>query len=369
MRGIRAITTLDRYLFNQFMGPFVLAVVGFAVIGVVDILFYLVELTVISGIPLHTVIQLLLFKLPAVMVMFFPMAVLFSVMLMMIRMAKDNELTILRTSGVPSSRIVIPILFITLFTAGLSYISNEKLVPWTNEHSNSLIRAQIEKTPPISVAENIVFKDNENRFFYIKHVNSKEGIMQNVLIFEETSDFPRIITAKKALWHHSSWTLLDGFIQETDDNGAIQFVDHYNEMTIQIAQDLDTFFKQEKSAKEMDSKELKNKITTLNKGGINTQGLKVEYYMKTSIPFGCAIFGLIGIAYCLTFVRTGKDWWGVIIAIIIAVLSVGLYLFITALFRAIAKDGNLSAFWGAWIPNIIYGSIAGVITIYQCLTR
>lgn len=369
MRGTGAITILDRYLFNQFMGPFVLAVVGFAVIGVVDILFYLVELTVISGIPFHTIIQLLLFKLPAVMVMFFPMAVLFSVMLMLVRMAKDNELTILRTSGVTTSRIIIPILLTTVFTAGISYVTNEKLVPWTNEQSNTIIRAQIEKTPPISISENIVFKDNENRFFYIKHVNSKEGIMHNILIFEETSDFPRIISAKKALWHNSAWTLLDGFIQEIDANGTIQFLDHFNEMSIQISQDLDTFFKQEKSAKEMSSEELQEKISILNKGGINTQGLKVEYYMKTSIPFGCTIFGMIGIAYCLTFVRTGKDWWGVIIAIIIAVLSVGLYLFITALSRAIAKEGTIPAIWGAWIPNIIYGSIAGVVTTYQCLTR
>ncbi len=351
------------------MGPFVLAVFGFAVIGIVDILFYLVELTVISGIPLHTIIQLLLFKLPAVMVMFFPMAVLFSVMLILIRMAKDNELTILRTSGIPSSRFIIPLLLITIFTAGLSYITNEKLVPWTNERSNILIREQIEKAPPISVAENIIFKDGENRFFYIKHVNSKEGIMENLLIFEETSDFPRVISAKKALWHQSSWTLVNGFIQETDSDGSVQFLDHFDEMTIHISQDLDTFFKQEKSPKEMDSKELKDKIKTLNKGGINTQGLKVEYYMKTSIPFGCAIFGLIGVAYCLTFVRTGKDWWGVIVAIIIAVLSVGLYLFITALCRAFAKDGQLTPILGAWIPNIIYGSIAGVMTVYQCLAR
>lgn len=366
---MRILTTLDRYLFNQFMGPFVLAVFGFAIIGMVDILFYLVELTVISGIPFHTIIQLLMYKLPAVMVMFFPMAVLFSVMLMMVRMAKDNELTILRTSGVPSSRIVIPIILITVFTSLLSYVTNEKLVPWTNERSNQLIREQIEKTPPISVAENIIFKDAENRFFYIKHVNSKNGVMENLLIFEETTDFPRVISAKKALWHQSSWTLVDGFIQETDSDGSVQFLDHFDEMTIHITQDLDTFFKQEKSAKEMDSKELKERIKTLNKGGINTQGLKVEYYMKTSIPFGCAIFGLIGIAYCLSFVRTGKDWWGVIVAIIIAVLSVGLYLFITALFRAFAKDGNLDPLWGAWIPNIIYGSLAGVITIYQCLAK
>ena len=68
----------------------------------------------------------------------------------------------------------------------------------------------------------------------------------------------------------------------------------------------------------MDSKELKDRIQSLKKGGINTRALKVELHMKKSIPLACLIFGLIGTAYCLSFVKSGKDWWGVIISIIIA---------------------------------------------------
>ena len=81
------ITILDRYLFREFSGPFVLAVGGFAVIAIVDILFYLVELFVISGISFFTIIRLLVYKLPSLMIIFFPMAVLFAVMLLLVRMA------------------------------------------------------------------------------------------------------------------------------------------------------------------------------------------------------------------------------------------------------------------------------------------
>ena len=359
-------TILDRYLLKQFSGPFILAVGGFALIGVVDILFYLVELAVISGISFFTITRLLLYKLPAIMVLFFPMAVLFSVMLMLVRMAKDSELTVLRTSGVHSFRIIGPILIFTIATSYLSYLTNESIVPWTNENSDHLIRQEIKKKPPPTIIENVIFKDGENRYFYIKKIDSKQAIMEHVLIFEETRQFPRLITAKKAYWHTTSWTLMDGHIQETDENGLIDFLDQFDEMTIHVSQEIESFYKRQKSAKEMDSKELKNRIIKLTKGGINTRTLKVEYHMKKSVPAACFIFGIIGIAYCFNFVRSGKDWWGVIVAIISAVLTVGFYFFIMALFRALAKNGVLPPILGAWIPNMIYGSIASASIFYQC---
>ena len=116
----------------------------------------------------------------------------------------------------------------------------------------------------------------------------------------------------------------------------------------------------------MDSKELKKRIQTLSKVGISTRSLKVEYHMKKSIPAACFIFGLTGIAFCLLFVRSGKDWWGVIIAIIIAVLSTGLYFFSIALFRALGKDGTIIPLLSVWIPNLIYGTIASAAIFYQC---
>jgi len=366
---INRITILDRYLFKQFTGPFLLAVGGFALIGIVDILFYLVELAILSGISFYTILRLLLYKLPAIMILFFPMAVLFSIMLLMVRMAKDNELTVLRTSGIHSGRIVIPLLLLTFCTALISYYTNEKVVPWTNETSDALIRKEIKKKPPPVIRENIVFKDSSDRFFYIKKVNTQTSTMEHILILEGTSYFPRITSAKKAFWNQLSWTLIDGYTQELSKEGTLEFLDDFDEMTINVEQNIETFYKRQKSAKEMDSKELKERISTLKKGGVSTRGLKVEYYMKTSVPMACFIFGLLGIAYCLSFVRSGKDWWGVIFSIVISVLSVGFYFFIMALFRALAKDAVITPLLGAWIPNMIYGSIAGAITFYQCKYR
>lgn len=365
----RLFPILDRYLITQFTGPFLLAVGGFAIIGIIDILFYLVELAVISGVSISVTVRLLVYKLPAIMILFFPMAVLFSVMLLLIRMAKDNELTILRASGIATSRILTPIIILAVLTALISFYVNEKIVPWTNRTSETLIRKEIRKKAPPDVTDNVIFKDQDGRFFYIRKVNSKLSELSNVLILDPTSSFPRHITAKKGYWDDYSWTLVDGNIQEFNSDGLVEFSDSFGELTIHVDEDLASQFTRQKTTKEMDSKELKGKIKTLNKGGISTRALRVEYHLKKSIPAACFIFGLIGIAFSISLVKTGKDWWGVILAICISVLTVGFYFFILALSRAMAKDGHLTAVMGAWAPNILYGTIASLTIAYHALRK
>lgn len=362
------LSLLDRYISRQFIGPFVLAVGGFAIIGLVDILFYLVDLAVLSGVSLLIVIKLLVFRLPSIVVLFFPMAVLFATMLMMVRMAKDNEFTVLKTSGIHMLRILTPLLLLCMIVTGLSYFFNEKAVPWANAAAETLIREQIQKIPPPDIVENVVFKEG-SRFFYVKRVEAKQANMENVLIFEEKPQFPRIITAKHARWKDQSWTLFDGSVQDLDDNGNIQFSDRFSQLIIHVDQLIESLYKPPKSPREMDSKELKQKIDTFIRSGISTQTLKVEYHMKKSIPAACLIFGIIGIGLCLSLVKSGKDWVGVVVAICLAVLSVGLYFFLVALCRSFAKDGHLPAVLGAWIPNLIYGVLGFSTLLYQSLKK
>lgn len=363
------IPILDRYIYKDFSGPFLLAVGGFVIIGIIDILFTLVDLFVNSGVPFWVVTRLLLYKVPAIMVLFFPMAALFSIMLLLVRMAKENELTILRTSGVHMFRVLAPIFLLAILVSGLSFYINEKIVPWANHVSDNLIQKSIEKTPPPDVVENIFFRDTGDRYFYIKKVNAKQGIMNTIMIYELTSGFPRIISADSAKWDKKTWTLQNGYIQEFNEDGLANYTSKFDAFKIHVDREVQSFYTMQKTTREMDSRELKEQIKSLEKSGINTRNYKVEYYMKSSIPFACFIFMIIGIAFCLWFVHSGKDWWGVIFAVCISVLAVGFYFFLVAVFRSLGRSGLIIPFIGAWMPNILYGAIGLFLIGYQVIRR
>ena len=188
----------DRYLLKEFFGPFLFSLGGFIIIGLVDLIFALVDLFVNSGVSLGIVTRLLIYKIPAIMVMFLPMSAIFSTMLLLVRMAKDSEITIVRTSGVNVFRLVIPIALMGISVSLFSWSVNEYITPWANQVSDTLIRQSIRKQPPPKIVDNVFFKEAGNRYLYIEQVNIKSGEMRNLLLFEKSDNaFPRIITAKK----------------------------------------------------------------------------------------------------------------------------------------------------------------------------
>tara|TARA_B100000427_G_scaffold234382_1_gene197436 strand:+ start:180 stop:1295 length:1116 start_codon:yes stop_codon:yes gene_type:complete len=364
--NLTKLTILDKYLIREFFFPFLLAIFGFALIGIVDILFYVVELSVLSGVSFITTIKLLIYKLPAVMVLFFPMATLFACMLLFVRMAKDNELSVLRTSGVNATRIIVPVVIIGIFISYGSYLFNEAIVPMSNQAADTLIKRELRKSPPPNIAENTVFNDSD-RFFYIKNIRNNS--MENIMVIEKTFENPRLIIAKEGTWKDFKWTLFDGTLQEFDNDGHLKYSNSFDEMRIHVKQNIRSYYARQKKAKEMDSNELKAKIQSLDESGLSSNYYQIEYHLKRSLPATCLIFVLIGISYCFSFVRTGKDWWGVIIAICVSVLTVGLYFVLLAISRAFAKGGLISPIIGAWSPNAIYGSIASYLIYYQCKYR
>ncbi|MFH1073939.1 MAG: LptF/LptG family permease, partial [Candidatus Firestonebacteria bacterium] len=117
----------------------------------------------------------------------------------------------------------------------------------------------------------------------------------------------------------------------------------------------------EKSAREMDLKELGSEITTSFQKGINTNNLKVEYHKKVAIPFACTAFTVIGIALGISIRVKGRS--------LSFLISLGLILFYYFILIAgeIAGSGGFLVPWLAmWLPNIITG-ICGIILLYLSL--
>jgi lipopolysaccharide export LptBFGC system permease protein LptF len=187
--------------------------------------------------------------------------------------------------------------------------------------------------------------------------------MENVVIYETGGQFPRVITAQKARWDGQNWALEQGVIHKYSPDGLISYQGKFQSMTIHVEQALYNYYQSQKSPLEMTTKELKEKIRDLKKSGVETDSLTVAYHMKFSMPLACLIFALVGIALVLAFITNPKELWGVIVAVLMALLSVGFYFFVMATFRSLARAGKIMPLLGAWGPNFIYGLVAIILLI------
>ena len=365
LRGvIGRLKIIDRYILSDVAGLFFLGMVALVIIGTIDLVFSLIDMFVNNGVPLAVVCKILIFKIPAIMVLFFPMAVLFAVSITLIRMITASEFTVLRAGGLSLLRIITPILVAGILAAFLSFANNDMLTPWANTISDNLIDQAVLKKPLPDILENTFFKESEARHFYIRRIDKASDSMEDIAVYELTGNFPQVITAKRAYWDGNQWRLEDGIIHKYDNRGALAYQSDFTELKLNIDRGFYNYYKSQKTPNEMSTKELRGRITELKSGGVATGALQTAYYLKYAQPVACLIFALVGTALLLLFLGHGRDLWSVIIAVIFALLSVGFYFFLTAAFRAWGRGGIVTPFWAAWSPNLIYGSLAtGIIGV------
>jgi len=353
------VKTLDRYLFFELLPPFVLGIVGFILIMVTDLLFTYTDLIINKGVPLLVILRLLIFKLPAIMVLTFPVSMVFATAMAFSRMSKESEMVALRTSGVSLFRISMPVLLIAGFVSFMSYFTNEHLVPWSNHTSENIIRQMILKQPPPEIKDNVFFRDSSNRVFYIRKVDRKNNTLDNVLIYEVNEGvFPRVISAKWAKYDGKNWVLHDGVIHRFEDSsGKLSYAANFSEMQVLVNENI-TNFTDQKTTYEMNSRELSELITMLKRGGVDSKALLTDLYMKISIPATCLVFALIGIPFSLTGIRVGRAY-GVVFCV---ALIFTFYVF-ASVFRSFGHGGLLSPAVAAWLPNVLFGLLGILLMI------
>ena len=181
--------------------------VGFTVILLSGLLFELVDYILVKNIPFPTVIKMLLYYLPSIIVMTLPIASLFSTLLALGRLNEDSELKIMRSCGLPYWRIVIPVIIAGLAISGLTFVANERVVPWANHKFQNLLRQVIYREDMPLIEENVFFLGGKP-LFYIHEVDKQAGLIKNVLIYETLpNQYPQLITAASGTYSDNNWFL------------------------------------------------------------------------------------------------------------------------------------------------------------------
>ena len=350
---------LDRYIIGEVFSFVVLTASALTIMLIVRTLFYSMDLLINEKVTWLYVIKLLLYRLPAYLVLTFPMSLLASSELAISRCSTDGEITAMRAGGISLHRIVIPFVVAALAISILSFLMNDYVVPKVNRAYQNIIRENVLKQGPSYIRRNVFFRDAENRYFYINRFNEENMIMQDIVVYELNGEnLSRTITAKKGEWIADTWTLENGTLYNYDGERDTTYDMNFALMDIIVKEDLQKFFKNQRNPIEMNSKELKQQISILQQGGIDTKNLEVILHMKYSVPLSGLIFILLGVPLGLQ-VKRGSKATGIIISIVLVFVY---YVFVSAA-RSLGNEGVLDPTLAAWLPNIIF-AILGIILIF-----
>ena len=348
---------LDRYIIKEVMSFVALAVAALTIMLIMQTLFELMDMLINKKVAWPYIVKLLAYRLPAFLVVTFPISLLASSELAIGRLSTDGEVTAMRAGGISLRRIMIPFIIAALAISIFAFLINDYIVPEANHISQNIIREIVLKKGPPNIKRNVFFRDAENRYFYINLFDEVNMIMQDIMVYELTREkFPRTITAKEGKWVVDTWKLKNGTIYNYDSEGKITYEMSFETLDIMVKEDLQKFFKNQRTPQEMSSKELRQQIDILQQAGADTKNFEVDLYMKYSIPFSGLIFVLLGVPLGLR-VKRGSKATGIILSIVLVLLY---YIFLSAT-RSFGRGDILTPVLAAWLPNIVFGVLGGII--------
>jgi lipopolysaccharide export system permease protein len=352
---------LDWYILGELIKPFLLGVGGFVIIMLANTLYLYAELIVHSGVAPNVVALLLAYNLPAIIVVTFPVAYLFSTLLAIGRLSKDSEVTAMRSIGISFRRLLMPLLAGSIVVSYGAFAINDYVVPWANRKTVDLVREMVLHQGQPIIKEDIFFKGSkEDRYFYVRQVDRRNNQMYDVFIFDKRSGAQQVITAQEARWVGDSWDLKNGVLSQYDKWGAIKEEEAFREMSVKVAVNPEVFFASgERSPQEKSSADLKSDIEALRGGGADTKSMEVDYYMKYSLPLATFFSALLAAPLGAKFSRMGGY-----IGVVFSIILVFIYYVVMSVARSLGNNGVVDPVTGAWIQNYLF-AVVGLFLLWR----
>ncbi|MDB5095837.1 MAG: permease YjgP/YjgQ family protein [Cyanobacteria bacterium RYN_339] len=350
---------LDQYILKELVSPFIFGILGFLIVMLPALMFNLTDLIIRAGASVQSVGKLLMFNLPYLTVLAFPVAFLFATLLAIGRMSKDFEIIAMRSAGVSMKRIITPIMITSFFVSAAAFAVNEFVVPMANKRINQTIQEIVKNLSKPAIKENTFFQGTEGRWFYVKEVR-KNGLMKDIFIFDKTKEgLPQVIQADQAHWIGNVWRLEFGTNYKYDRDGYIDYEVAFKTMDIQLTLNTADLIPEGLNAQEMSTKQLSGQLSDLKKTGGPTNQVEVQLYKKWALPLASFFAALIAAPLGLIFSRMG-GYVGVAFSIIL----VFVYYVTLQISEALGNFGKIPPFFGAWTSNLVF-LVVGCVLIWR----
>lgn len=361
---IPRLSILDRYLLTAIVGPFLFAFLAFLIFWALNIFFIAADYE-IKGAPFFLVLRFVIFRMPQAVPMAFPFASLFSTLWGISRLMTDNEITAMRTSGIPLWRVALtPVLFgVAMFVS--AYLINEYVSSASTEISTRSFYQIVYHTESLPVEPQFFRKDADTgNVFYVTSVTPDDKTMLGVQIFRPGSAgyWRETLQAKSANIVGADMVLHDVIITDYNAAGLVTTQNPLKTMTIGLPmQETASQFMSSVNSDPwtMTSKTLSQQIKTLQSqgmGGPTLGNLEVNLASKLAWPFACVIAVLLALSLAIKFGKRGRG-----LGAAMAILSFAVYFLVWSALSALGRNGVMDPFLAAWTPNIIMGGLGAAL--------
>jgi lipopolysaccharide export system permease protein len=358
------IPILDAYIFRELLAPFGFAFGAYLLFWFVNIFFLAADYIINAHAPGFLVLRFLLFRIPQSTPLAFPFACLFASLLAFGRLAQDNEINALRTSGVTFLRICRTPLILGACVFAVSFYVNETIAPKTTELSTRTFYQIIYHTAELPIVPQFFRKDESTgRVFYVGNVEPDHRTMDDVMIFEpaSTTPFRQVTNAERATVEGQTLHLFNARVTRFKRTGEVDgyAIQKDVDVGLPVGETIDQFFNATTNDPyTVNSTQLRGQIQAMQatgQGGSALDVLKITLAQKLAFPFASVIAVLIALPLAANIGKKGRNL-GVALGVALSILLLFVYYLMMSAFAALGKNGAMNPYLAAWLPNLIMGT-------------
>ncbi len=358
---------INRYIFREIAIPFIIILFVLTFVLLMGKILQIMDLMVNKGIRVLDIGHLIVLIMPNFMLFTIPIALLVSILIAMGRLSADNEITVLKASGVSLLQLFYPAAVASLLAFACAMVIGYFLVPQSNFATKRLLFELASQNAGIGIKEKVFNADFKGLLLYADTIPADGASMENVIISDS-----RVLGEQNTILAKKAFLVADPklmIVKLRLENGSIHTVGkdlkNYRkvdfksyDINLDLSSTMSSFTDEAKSSTEMTLSELLERMKKPDLAQAAMRELAIEVHKKFSIPLSCIFFGLLAMPLGITHHRSVKSRGFAVGLIIVAV-----YYLLRIGGEALVENGRMDPALGVWAPNALF-ALLGIFLFY-----
>ena len=339
---------IHRSIFKELFINFLIVISFLSFVLFMEKFVRLTRLILGKGVELIDIVKVFLFLQPSILLLAIPMAILIAVFLTYGRMTTDNEVIVLKGSGMSFWSVSKPaIIFSVAGFLILSFISIYLLPKSVHSFKKTVYETIAKKTAMVIEEETFstVFKGT---VVFVKEMQTGDRFKGIFIYKEGDTKEPIVIVAEEGA---ISSNPEEGVVNLSMRNGVIHTFGGKSSSEAAFSEYDFVLTSIPQTERELKPGEI-GMVELWNRRNSSILWM-VELNRRLAIPFACLIFGFLGPALATRVGKTGRlGSFSFSLSVLIS------YYVLLILGEGLIKAKKIPPFFGGWAPNIIFGAVA-----------
>jgi len=352
---------INRYILQEFLTPFAVNVLFFTFIFLMAELIEITNWIVNYNINLATILWMIFYQTPFLLIFVIPISVMITVLLTFLRLSNENEILAIKTGGISIYALLAPVFAFCFIGFGLTMVMSVYGQPRGRSALRELTRQIVSSNITIGLKERTFNDSFSDVVIYVNEIDSKNKILLDVFIEDnrQPDRVNTVIAPRGEIFNDSQRAvshlrLFNGSIHQTNlkDKAAhsIQFERYDISLPTNISPS--KIDRNPKRPKEMNTGNLKRFVNSSNTDDDRYFRAQLELHRRFAIPFGCFALGLLAVPLGVQS-KSAKRSFGLFLGLLFYLF----YYLLMSVGKIYGETGAYPPAIGMWLPNFVMGGL------------